>query len=645
MLTFFRNFFKTKVGLAIALAFLGLIGFAFASMDVSSTGAFGGVAGGDRVAVVGSEKISTAELSDGAAEALRQARQDNPDATIQTLLADNGLDEILDGLIDRFVLVAWGEENGLRAGRNLVNSEIRQIPGARGPSGDFEEAAYQAFLQTQSLTDAQLRSQIRTSLFFRQSIIPAAYGAKVPDSIARTYARTFKERRRGSVAVISAAAFAPTGAPTDAQLGKFYADNQSRFVRPERRTLRYATFGSEALGESIEPDDAQIAAYFKENAENYAARETRDFTQVIVATRQGAEAIANRVRGGQSFAAAAAEAGFRTAQLSDQERDNVREQASAAVADAYFSASEGGLTAPARSPLGWHIARVDDVTQVAAKTVASVRGEIAEVLRERNRQRGIAELATTIEDRLADGASLTAVAEELDLEVVATQPLTASGFVYGTAQRAPELVASTLDFAFQIEEGEPEIAALPDGQNFLLYEVSSITPSSVAPLAEIRENVIAEWRRSRGNEGARAAADRVLKRVQGGQSLAAAMAAEKVALPAPEAVNLSREELARLGNTSVPAPIALMFAMAEGSTKKLKGNGDQGWFVVSLEDISLGQLEENDPLVQQALLQIAQGWTAEYSQQMLAAMRAEVGVERNPDAIAAVRRQLLGETN
>ena len=72
MLTFFRNFFKTKVGLAIALAFLGLIGFAFASMYVSSTGAFGGVAGGDRVAVVGSEKISTAELSDGAAEALRQ---------------------------------------------------------------------------------------------------------------------------------------------------------------------------------------------------------------------------------------------------------------------------------------------------------------------------------------------------------------------------------------------------------------------------------------------------------------------------------------------------------------------------------------------------------------------------------------------
>jgi len=45
MFQFFRNFFKTKLGLAIALAFLGLIALAFASADVSSTGTFGGIAG------------------------------------------------------------------------------------------------------------------------------------------------------------------------------------------------------------------------------------------------------------------------------------------------------------------------------------------------------------------------------------------------------------------------------------------------------------------------------------------------------------------------------------------------------------------------------------------------------------------------
>jgi peptidyl-prolyl cis-trans isomerase D len=37
--------------------------------------------------------------------------------------------------------------------------------------------------------------------------------------------------------------------------------------------------------------------------------------------------------------------------------------------------------------------------------------------------------------------------------------------------------------AFEMEEGEPQIAALPGGQSFLVFETSRITPSAAAPLA------------------------------------------------------------------------------------------------------------------------------------------------------------------
>ena len=112
MFQFFRNFFKTKLGLAIALAFLGLIALAFASADVSSTGTFGGIAGGDRVAVVGDEKISTADLIQGANNGLDRVRQDQPTATMQAFLRGGGLDSALEALISRAVfydLVAVGE--------------------------------------------------------------------------------------------------------------------------------------------------------------------------------------------------------------------------------------------------------------------------------------------------------------------------------------------------------------------------------------------------------------------------------------------------------------------------------------------------------------------------------------------------------
>jgi len=85
--------------------------------------------------------------------------------------------------------------------------------------------------------------------------------------------------------------------------------------------------------------------------------------------------------------------------------------------------------------------------------------------------------------------------------------------------------------------------------------------------------------------------------------------------------------------------------MAKGTVKKLEGQGDQGWYVVDLEKIELEDLTENDPLIAQARSQVGQAWSSEYGEQLLTAMRADVGVERNADAIAAVRRQLLGEPN
>ncbi len=447
------------------------------------------------------------------------------------------------------------------------------------------------------------------------------------------------------MATISSSLFAPTGDPTDAQLNEFYTENRSRFVRPERRTLRYATFDSSTLGDTIEPTDAEIAASYRENEARYAAREVRSFSQLIVPTQEGANAIAERVRGGQTLTQAAAAAGFSTTQLDNRTRAQIRSSASEAVAQAYFAAAQGEVTAPARSSLGFHIARVSAVDSQPARTLAEARSEIADVLREEKRQRGIAELAVSIEDRLVDGASLTAVASELDLELQTSPVLTAAGRVYGTDQPGPRELATVLDFAFQVDEGEPEIGALPDQQTFIVYEVANITPSAVAPLAQIRDQVTAEWRQVRGDERAEAAATRIVKRVEKGQSLAEAVAAEDVSLRAPEVVDFSREELARLQGTRVPAPIALLFSMARGTVKKLEGGLDQGWYVVDLDNITLEELEENDPLIAQARTQIGQAWGNEYAEQLIAAMREDIGVERNANAIAAVRRQLLGETN
>lgn len=644
MLLFFRSFFKSKFGLAITFAFLALIAFAFASSDVANTGMFGGVAGGERVAVVGDERIDSAELAQSASTALDRLRQDNPALSMPAFIAQGGLEEVLDQLIARYAIATYAERFGLRAGDNLINSEIRQIGAFRGPDGNFSADAYNQTLAAQGLTDAMVRQDIGSGLLAQQMLVPASFGATIPLSLATRYARLFKERREGAIGFLPSGAFFPEGDPSAAQLQAYYQENRGDFIRPERRVIRYALFGEEEIEDAIAPTDAEIAARYRENSAEYAASEARSFTQLIVPTQQAAQAIRQRVAAGASFASVAQKAGFRTSTLEAQSRAQVADDASPAVAQAYFDAARGAITEPTRSPLGWHVARVDSVETTPGRSLAQVRDELASTIREEKRVRALVDLAAQIEERIDDGETLTAIAQDLGLTVRSTPPVTADGGVYGTqGETISEEIAPVLETAFQMEESEPQVGEVARGDTFAIFETADITASAAAPLAEIREDVITSWKLAQGSQAARAAADRVLARLRDGATMASALAAEDVRLPAAEQIALTREDLARRGDQRIPPPLALLFSMAEGTSKRLEAANNLGWFVVDLDDIELGEMAGDDPLIAQAQSQLGETVGQEYADQLVIAMREAMGVERNETAIDAVRRQLAGE--
>lgn len=642
MISVFRKFLSSKIGIAVALAFLALIAFAFAAMDVSSSGTFGGVAGGERVAVVGDEKIDSSELSTSATSALDAARQENPLISMPAFLQQGGLDQVLNQLIDRYAIGGFAEKYGLRAGDNLVNSEIIAIPAFRGADGNFDEQAYRQILSSRGLTDSLVRADLADSLLAKQVLLPAAFGAVMPDKLVSRYAVLLKENRDGAIGLIPSLAFAPEGEPTSSQLQAFYTSNRGDYIRPERRVIRYATFDVSAIGEAAAPTAAEIAARYERDRENYAAQETRSFSQLIVPTQQAANAIRSRVQSGGSLETAAREAGLAVAEVGPLDRRSMASQTSEAVAQAAFAAGENTLAAPARSGLGWHVIRVDNVERTPGRSLAQATAEITESLRAEQRRTALSDLTADIEERLESGEALADVARELKLDVNTTRPLLATGQVYGTENEgAPPVLGPALKTAFTMEEGEPQLAEVQRGETFLMFEVSDITPSATAPLAEIRDTVVQAWRLSEGSKAAKAAADRVLKRLAGGATLAQAMSQEAPQLPPVDQIAMSREELSAQGR-QVPAPLALLFSMAEGTSKKLEAPQNLGWFVVDLDDIEAGTIALDDPEFRQTKQELSQLIAREYADQLRVAMREELGVERNPVAIEAVRKQLSG---
>lgn len=642
MLQFFRNFFKSKLGLGITLVFLVLIAFAFTSGDVASNSAFGGVAGGDQVAVVGEQKISASDLSTALTNALNNERQQNPTATMESFLAGGGLDRVLKQLLQRTALAEYARQHNLRAGDRLVDSELVQIQAFRGADGKFSRELFLNTLRQQGLSEATVRQDIAAGLYAQQVLIPASYGTAVPQSLAAQYAVLLREQRKGSIAVLPSAAFAPKGDPTAAQLKTYYDANRTAYLRPERRVIRYAAFGEEAVGDIPAPTDAQIAARYNRDKGQYAARESPSFTQMVVPTEAAAKVVMAEISGGTSLAAAASSKGLATTTIGPLSKAELASQASQAVAEAAFAAGQGAIATPTRGGLGWFVLRVDKIDRVAGKSLADVRGAIAETLTQELRRAAFLDLAARIEDELDGGASLGDIAAELKVKLEATAPITADGRVYASSDTAPAVLKPVLRTAFEMEESEPQLAEVEPNKTFVVYGVSDITPSAAAPLADIRADAIADWRRSEGAKAAKAAADRVLKRVEGGQSIAAAIAAEKVALPAPDKIDMGREDLAQ--QQRVPPVLALMFSMAKGTVKRLEGPGKNGWFVVQLDDVVVPEVDKDDPFIAATQRQLASVAGDEYSEQMVAAAMREVGVEKNQTAIDAVVRQLTGRT-
>ena len=643
MITFFRNFFNSKLGIPITLAFLGLIAFAFAAADVGGSSMFGGVAGGDRVAVVGDRTVTSSDLIINTNSAARQAREQDPALSIEGFVADGGLDDVLEQMIRSYSIAEFGREMGLRVSGRLLDSEIASIPGYTRPDGSFDMAAFREVIRQRGLTEALVREDFEVNLFARQLVVPAASGAALPDSIVRRYAELSNERRIGRAAALPASAYAPTGAPEAEELQAYYQTNRGRYVRPERRVLRYAEFGPDALTGLPPVTNAQIAERYRRDAEVYAESEERSFTQLVVPTQAAAQAIIDEVNGGVSLAASARSKGLDTVSLENVDQAELAAQSSAAVAEAAFAAEAGALAGPVRGSLGFYVLEVGNVRQIAGRSLAQASGAIRDQLTQERRAAALLELTESLENDFEDGLTLAQAAQRLRLEVQSTRPLTATGQVFGSEDRAPEAVTGVVPFAFQLQEGDSQIFEAVPGERFVLFQVADVAPSALPPLAQVREEVTGDWRRDEGLTRARAAAGRVMERVEGGSTLAAAIAAEDVSLAAPLPLNLTREELLEQGGLSRAS--ILFFSMAQGTIKRVENRDTASWFVVQLDSITPANLEDGSPLLAQVTQQLAGSLEQEYAAQFVTAMQDAMDVEINESSVEAVRAGLLNTGN
>ena len=645
MLAMFRRLINSKLGIVVAFALLILFALEFAPGAVSGlrSEGIGALTGGGDLLRVGKAHVAPAEFATQVESEVTSYRQQNPTLTVQQFIEGGGLDATLKRLTNALALDQFGQRQGMVISKRAVDGQIASIPGLQGTNGEFDPALFRSLLAERKLTEQGVRADLTRDMMAQLLTATLLQVRTVPQQFARPYADITLERRTGTIAFVPARGL-PTGpAPTDAEVQAFYGRNLARYSVPERRILRFARVTADQVKAQATPTDAEIAQAYNADRAKYAPTEKRTVTQVVVLDQAGANALAARIKGGTPLATAASAAGLSASTKTGVTKAQLAQQTSPALADVAFAAAKGAVLGPVRGGLGYTVARVDAVEQVAGRSLAQAREEIAAALTKTKSANALSDLGNRIDDALSGSATFDEVVADHKFAAQTTPALLASGIDPEHPGQPDPTLTPLVTAAFQMSDGDdPQVVPTGQDGSFAIVALSRIVPAAPRPLAQARAQVAQDLLADRARLAARKIAGQILARVNGGATLAQAWAQTGISAPPPHPLFAAREDLDRTQGPS-RAPLALMFAMAPGTTRLLEAPGGAGWAVIRLDRIQPGDASKDTArvtAVRQALGGLA---GREYAEQFARAAQASVGVRVNADAVARVKAQLLGQ--
>ena len=546
----------------------GLMLLLIASFAVWGIGDVFSTRGDSTVAQVGEETVTVDEFAAALQRQRNTLSQQAGRAISYSDMRALGFDRrVLEGLIRDAAFADELARLGLSAPDRAVVDAIRSNPAFQSGDG-FSESRYRLTLSRLDFTPGEFESLTREVL--GQQIIADALQL-APDALPGAGARVaaWRAERRGVASITLPLSMArDPGTPGDETLRAFFQENRETYRRPERRSGKLLHVSIPALAAEAAPTDEEIAAAYAAREDRYATPATRTIDQLPLGDAPGSDAA--RVRSGEiGFEALARELGEDPADLS---LGRVRRgDLPAAVAEAVFAAEEPGIVGPVEAPAGPVLIRVRAVTRGGTVPLEAVRGEIrADLAREQARARA-PQIAGEIEDLRAEGRSIAEIAEATEARLVTFDGLARDGTLRG-GERAEGVLAEQAvreEIFAALDHEEREILETEAGGYFVVL-VETITESSVPALSEIRDRVVADWRRDARLEALTKRAREHAAAISRGETTLEALAGDlSLAVSAHDPF---RQQSPPQG---LPAPLVdSLFAAGEGDAAAARTGGD-----------------------------------------------------------------------
>lgn len=591
-------------------------------------------------AKVNGSEIPAAEVRQAYQRQLAQfERQSNapPDDTMRGFVKQR----VLDQYVNSEALVTRADELGYRVSDNDVVEALKKIP-ALQEDGKFDMARAMAVLRSQGRSIGEIEALIKRDVKLQQLDAALAVSSFVTPAEMKQLENLTRQQRELTWLTLPAVRYAADTTPDEAAVKAYYDAHKSAYLTPETVDLRYVEISLAAMQAGIKVDDAQLKAYYEDQKakapERFAQAEQRRVRHILfsvtdpkadASVKTKAEAVLKRAESGEDFAKLATE--FSQDPGSASQGGDLgwsdRKVWVAPFADAAYSMKVGEIRGLVKTQFGYHILKLDGIQAAAEKSFDQAKPDLDTDYRRSEAER----LFNNAQDQLADAA----LQSSADIDVAARKAgLTVKDIPnFSRIDGGGDLVKAqpVIDAAFSTDVLEGHLSPMVEvekGRGVVLRATDHKLPQQ-KPLDVVRADIVAAWKKERGVQLARAAAQAAVKRLDAGESwsvvaktLGGGTETAKFVGRSDDQVPLEIRQAAFEAPKPAPKPIFRDVELADG---------DAGLFALTAvrQDPSAEAAPAENALRQQFSRQLAGVEAQGYA----AAVRSAAKVSLNPQAL------------
>ena len=464
------------------------------------------------LATIGDQTVTVPEVQ---RQARAMIRQQFPKGGAQaSMLLPYFASQAAEQLINEKALVAEAHRMGLRVGDDEVRDELQhgQYSATFFPEGKFiGQDAYENLLQQHDLTVPQFEAEQKDFILIRKLRALVSSSAFVGESEVRDDFDHSNTKVKFEYAVIAQADILKELRPTDEELKAYYERNKATYNNtiPEKRQIRYVVVDSAKIAANTTVADQDLQTYYDQHRDEFRTPDQVKVAHILIKTplpapgakedekgiadaRAKAEGILKELKAGGDFA-----------QLAEKYSDDPgsaknggelgfigRGRTVPEFEKAAFSLGKGQTSDLVKSSYGFHIIRVEDKQEAHLKTLAEVKSEIEEKVKQQKGAHATEVAANTL---LAQART-----DGFDAAAAAKGQAAVSTDFFSRTDNLPGLGASPqfMDAVFnEADKAPPDVVQVPQG--YVVFQLLGIKPPSTPTFEEIRSKVEAQFKNER----------------------------------------------------------------------------------------------------------------------------------------------------